>query len=415
MDRSIRSFLLTSTIVFAVMFSFNALAQTTTNPSASSTTASTSITNDVNLDENVQAANLGIKEPSILPNSPFYFLKNWGRAIHYFFTFSSDKKIELRSKFSNEKIIEIKELVKEGADPKTIKNAIQSYKDEIDKIEDSANKIKKNASNDPEIDKFLNKFTKQQILQEKILQKLEKQVPEDVFQKIKEAREKHLKRFGEVMTRLENRKDKITERVEKSLEDQKGSKFKNFKNLEILKNIEETVPEQAQEAIIKAEKNALKRLQGNLEKMSPKDQKRFKDYIDKISGDKEKQLNILEKIRNGLNNNSSTVENLRKARLNLIEKISNNRKNVCPIIEKPTLNFCENGKINIERDAKGCIVNFKCIKQAKINNPLNNCKSLWFYDNNHKYCQQKKFCGAYMYLGLRTFSTKEGCETSLSK
>ena len=415
MNRSIRSFLLTSTIVFAVMFSFNALAQTTTNPSASSTTASTSITNDVNLDENVQAANLGIKEPSILPNSPFYFLKNWGRAIHYFFTFSSDKKIELRSKFSNEKIIEIKELVKEGADPKTIKNAIQSYKDEIDKIEDSANKIKKNASNDPEIDKFLNKFTKQQILQEKILQKLEKQVPEDVFQKIKEAREKHLKRFGEVMTRLENRKDKITERVEKSLEDQKGSKFKNFKNLEILKNIEETVPEQAQEAIIKAEKNALKRLQGNLEKMSPKDQKRFKDYIDKISGDKEKQLNILEKIRNGLNNNSSTVENLRKARLNLIEKISNNRKNVCPIIEKPTLNFCENGKINIERDAKGCIVNFKCIKQAKINNPLNNCKSLWFYDNNHKYCQQKKFCGAYMYLGLRTFSTKEGCETSLSK
>ena len=42
------------------------------------------------------------------------------------------------------------------------------------------------------------------------------------------------------------------------------------------------------------------------------------------------------------------------------------------------------------------------------------CQMLWWYDNNHQYCQQKQFCGAYMYLGLRTFSTKEKCEASLN-
>ena len=43
------------------------------------------------------------------------------------------------------------------------------------------------------------------------------------------------------------------------------------------------------------------------------------------------------------------------------------------------------------------------------------CQMLWWYDNEHRYCQQKQFCGAYMYLGLYTFKTKEECEASLLK
>ena len=43
------------------------------------------------------------------------------------------------------------------------------------------------------------------------------------------------------------------------------------------------------------------------------------------------------------------------------------------------------------------------------------CKTLWWYDNNTQYCQQKQFCGAYMYLGLRTFTTKAECEADLSE
>jgi len=43
------------------------------------------------------------------------------------------------------------------------------------------------------------------------------------------------------------------------------------------------------------------------------------------------------------------------------------------------------------------------------------CQTLWWYDNDHRYCQQKQFCGAYMYLGLYTFKTKEECEASLLK
>ena len=33
------------------------------------------------------------------------------------------------------------------------------------------------------------------------------------------------------------------------------------------------------------------------------------------------------------------------------------------------------------------------------------CQILWWYDNYNKTCQQKQFCGSYMYLGLQTFIT----------
>ena len=59
---------------------------------------------DVNLDENVQAQDLGITEPNILPDSPFYFLKEWGRGIQSFFTFGQLKKSELEVKFANERL-----------------------------------------------------------------------------------------------------------------------------------------------------------------------------------------------------------------------------------------------------------------------------------------------------------------------
>lgn len=41
------------------------------------------------------------------------------------------------------------------------------------------------------------------------------------------------------------------------------------------------------------------------------------------------------------------------------------------------------------------------------------CENLWWYDSTHAYCQQKEFCGTYMYQGLFTFKTKAECESSL--
>lgn len=254
-------------------------------------------TPEVNLDENISAQDLEIEEPNLLPDSPFYFLKNLGRNIQSFFTFDPIKKAELKSKFANERLIEVKKLVELKKKPEIIKKGLENYQNEIDEIKTQSEKIKEKAQENLEVESFLDKLTKHQLLHEIVLEKLEGQVPEEVFSKIKEVRNNHLLRFGEIMTKLDNKPEQIQERLEKNLEEIKGSKFKNFKNLEILKELEEKVPEQIKESIQKVQANVLNRLRGDLEKMSPEDQEKFENYTEKISGKKETHLEILEDLK----------------------------------------------------------------------------------------------------------------------
>ncbi|MCH8244478.1 hypothetical protein IIB97_01160, partial [Patescibacteria group bacterium] len=45
--------------------------------------------------ESVTLADLEIEDPGLLPTSPFYFFKEWGRGVQSFFTFNSVAKVEL--------------------------------------------------------------------------------------------------------------------------------------------------------------------------------------------------------------------------------------------------------------------------------------------------------------------------------
>lgn len=279
------------------------------------------IIEEVILDETVKAEDLGVKEPWLLPDNPFYFIKNWSRAVRSLFAFNKVKKVELESKYANERLLEIKKMVEKNKDPEEIKRATERYKETLEKIKSRVGKIKEKAKDNPEIEKFLDKYTHQQVLHRRVLEKLEERVPPEVYEKIKEAREKHLEKFGEVMTKLEDRKEKIRERLEKTFEEQRGSKYKNFKNLEVLIELEEKVPEKAKEAIKRAEENSLKKLKENLEKMSPEDQERFKKYIEQIAGDKEKHLEILENLRAKIKEKPEFEKKLREARERILKKI----------------------------------------------------------------------------------------------
>ena len=280
-----------------------------------------SATADAKLDEEVKAENLDIKEPTILPDSRLYFLKEWGRGIQSFFAFGQLKKTELEQKFANERLIELKALVEKNGDPKILEKATEKYEKTMEKIAALAEKIKQKAGENENVSKFLDKFTKQQLLQEKILQKLEDQVPPAVYQKIKEAREKHLERFAEVMTKLENRIQELQKRLEEQTKEISGSKFKDFKNLETLKELEEKVPEQAKEAIQKAQENVLKRLQNVLDKMATSDQEIFQDYIEQLSGNKDRQVEILDNLKLKIQEKTTEIkEGVEKTRVEQIQE-----------------------------------------------------------------------------------------------
>lgn len=276
MAKTIKFILIATVMVSALGFGAAALAQENTA-------------------EDIPAQALDSTTPSFLPDNPFYFLKEWGRGLQSFFAFGQLKKTELEQKFANERLLELKKMVEEGkASSEILERATEKYGKTMARIKERADKIKETAESNPEVNKFLEKFTKQQVLHQEILGKLETQVPEQALEKIKEAREAHLERFKEVMTKLETRKDEIVNKVENAIDD----------DTEILDKIKTGMPQEIEDKLTEL--------------------------------------------------------------------------------------------------------------KAKITQRIQGCKELWWFDENNRDCGQKKFCGAYMYLGLQTFELKDDCLRALS-
>jgi len=351
-----KKLLLFSTVfAFLFVFSYFVLAQETT------TIQSTTSSQEAVIDEEVDLSELEVEEPTILPDSPFYFLKKWQRGIRSFFTFNPVKKAELRLRFASEKLLEAKKLAEKKKASEILEKATENYEKEMEEIKDIIEKFKEKASENPEIGKFLDKFIKQQVLHEKILQKLEDAVPEQALERIRETRERHLRRFSEVMEKLED-KEKIAERIEKVLENIKGSEFKHFKNLEILKRIEETSPEKIKEKIREARGRILERFKEKISTLPPETQEKLENYIERIKGEVEDKMEILEDIRSALKNHPEIRERLEKTRERMLNRaIKIKRKGtLCPELTPPGPGFCKEGRIVMERDEKGCLVP-KCV------------------------------------------------------
>lgn len=47
--------------------------------------------------------------------------------------------------------------------------------------------------------------------------------------------------------------------------------------------------------------------------------------------------------------------------------------------------------------------------------PEEECKMLWYFDEQSLRCRHKQFCGLYMYNGLHTFETEEDCKAAFQK
>jgi hypothetical protein len=294
------------------------------------------VNEEVNLDEEVKAEDLEISKPKVLPDSPIYFLKNWGRGIRLFFAFNRTKNAELRLKFANEKIIEAEKLAQLKKNPKAIEKVLTSFQKDLSEVE---------KTNPENLKKFSEKLMQQQLLHQKILKKLETQVPPEVFAKIKENREKHLERFAKVMQKVE---ENFPEKLAETLEKEKGSKFKEFKNLEVLKEIEEKLPEETKGKIQEKREKILESLNENLENMSDEEKEKFKEYLGKINGDKLTHLKVLADLE-GEEISDKTKEILEEAEEEKAEGI----KEITPEMAQEQINKAEAEIAQAEEKTKG--------------------------------------------------------------
>jgi len=273
---------------------------------------------EIELDENVTAEDLGVNDPLILPDSPFYFTKNWWRGIQSFFTFNPVKKAELKFKFANEKLVELKDLIAKDVGEEKIEKAMNGFKEQMQEVETEIKERKLSDAN-PEVQRFVERMTKKVMKQQRLLDKFEGQLPSEFSLKIKDLKDKTLRSFTDASLDAGSAL-KLGERLEKTGEEDPGSRFKHIKNLEVLMRVEDQVPEQAKDAIRKAQANTLKRLKDDLEAIPEQERPVLEQYFQGVGGDELRHLEILSRVEDqGVS--SSTLDGIDASKEVLIDKV----------------------------------------------------------------------------------------------
>lgn len=205
------------------------------------------------VEKDITAEDLGIREPKTLPNSPFYFLKDFWRQLRLTFTFNSVKKADLRLQFANEMLIEAKRMAQETDNQELFQRAIDKYQRQVEKLRTRVEKFEEKAKDNPKIDAFLDRFTDKAIKQQVLIEELEEQLSHNpkAIEKIKEAKERVLENHSRVIEHLEE-KTKIQERLEKNIQDIKEEKLAPV----LMKKVEQA-KEKIQERIKKIEEKGI--------------------------------------------------------------------------------------------------------------------------------------------------------------
>lgn len=276
------------------------------------------INQDVQQDETVSSSDLDVSEPKLLPDSKFYFLKNWLKGLQSVFTFGQINKANLNLKISSEKLLEMQRLAEKTKNPQILGKAAELYNRQVEKIEQNIAKFKGTATTSQAISKFLDKYTQQQILHEKILESLESKVPTSTMEKIKANRQRHLEKFGEVMQKLED-KTRIKTRLQSAIDAIRGSELKDIKNLSILQKIQNAFPTSTKEQIQQLIEDGLQKIREKLQVMPLDKQEKLQNYLENIQATLEEKLKIINKLQNLL----PSTTTIRQKLSDLKEKLQN--------------------------------------------------------------------------------------------
>lgn len=248
----------------------------------------------VTLDEDIAPEDFGLKGAGLLPTSPFYFLKNLRRSITSFLTFNDVKEAELKLQFASEKLLETKALVEKGdVDELVIRSALDNFRKELERVKSQAERASQKAEGE-EAERLARKLMDSVLKYQKFLGRIEKELSPDALEEVVKTKETASEAFSKVFNLAEP--EKVGEELVQIIDEQKGSDFKHFKNIEVLKEVEEKVPEEAKDAIRIAQENALNRLQQELEKFEEAKRAIFEDFVREIGGSEARHLEILSEL-----------------------------------------------------------------------------------------------------------------------
>lgn len=232
-------------------------------------------------DEVVTEADLGVEEATILPdNKVLYGFKRFGRGLKRAFTFDKEKKAELEIEHANQELVDLKRLHDIRGD-----EAADVVIDGMRRVEDRIENVVRRA---PDLGtEVVEELLDSEIKRQKVLEQLRHSSEDErVLERVQEVREQLVEHVGDVFEDVSVDED-LFDRV---LERQEGSEFKDLRNLEVLKRIEEHVPEEYRQGIHRAEERAFERVRRHA------DRPEFGEYLEDFRGDHVVRYDMLDEF-----------------------------------------------------------------------------------------------------------------------
>ena len=270
--------------------------------------------------EAVTLADLEIEDPGLLPTSPFYFFKEWGRGLQSFFTFNSIAKAELEARFTNEKAAELKVVQEQRPDDEqAITRALSNFERSQERLKERLKRVQETSDN-PNVERLLNRIVEKSIVHTKLLEEI--RAKDSGFQAtVAAAIERINKKTAGTLGGLAklDTPEKFAERIKFALENAPGSAFKHIRSVEFIDKIEEKLPEEVRARLEVVREDLKERVKARIE--LEVDGEKLKAIFERIPGDDSRRAVVLEEIRIRLSDRAA--EALGKVQEQVEKRISN--------------------------------------------------------------------------------------------
>lgn len=243
------------------------------------------------LDESFTPEDFGLTSVGFLPNSPLYLFKAARRGFSDALTRDPAAKLQNSLRFAAEKLLEAEALSQAGARESAVASALDNFKSEINRARARAEAAAAELG-DSEKGKEVGRSMMDAVIKyEKLIGKIEKGTSGNAVSAAAEAKGQAAEALGAAFAFVPPKEAAGT--LSDVLDSQRGSNFKEFKNLEVLKTVEEKAPEGALNAIHAAQQSQLTKLENNLDAGGSGSRAGFGDIVQNIGGNETRHLEII--------------------------------------------------------------------------------------------------------------------------
>lgn len=245
------------------------------------------------IDEDFDPEDFGLSEVGLLPNSPLYIFKAVRRGWSDAFTNNPGDKLENSLHFAAERLLEAEALAERGARESSIASALDGFRREVLRVRTRAEEAVATLGDTEEGRALAEKMIDESIKYQKLIGKIEKGTSGRAVSAAADAKAGAGETLGAAFAFVPQ--EEAAETLTEVLDAQRGSDFRDFKNVEVLKTVESSVPETARAAVRSATEHALTQLEDSLTSGAGS-RSALGDYVRAVGGNEVRHLEIIQDL-----------------------------------------------------------------------------------------------------------------------